>query len=110
MKEIKKQISLYISLLPTGQFSNLENINFSGLMSLIISLFIIVAGVSFFFSFLLGGIKIIVSQGNKDQLDDAKRHLTNALIGIVIVLSTWAIISFVEGVFGVNLLLFQVNL
>ena len=64
---------------------------------------IIASVVLFLFSFLLGGIKMIISGGDKEKMGVATRQIVNAIIGIVIVFSTWAIISFIEQFFGVKL-------
>lgn len=58
---------------------------------------------------LTGGLKMILSQGKKEYVDAAYKHLINAFIGLVIVFSVWAIISFIEGAFGVNIVFFNVG-
>jgi len=46
---------------------------------------------------------MIISGGNKEKMQEAQRHLINAIIGIIIVFTTWAIISLIEQMFGVSL-------
>lgn len=70
----------------------------------LLSLAIIVAAVIFFFVFLIGGIRWIMSGGDKVQVEAARGTLTNALMGLVIVLSLFAILKFIEVLFGVELL------
>lgn len=75
---------------------------------MLLSLAIIVAAVIFFFVFLIGGIRWIMSGGDKAQIEAARNTIMNALIGLVIVLSLFAILKFVEQLFGISLL--QINL
>lgn len=64
--------------------------------------------VSLFF-IILAGIKFITSGGGK-QVDEAKNMLTYAIIGLVVVLLAYFIISLVAGITGVKCILaFQFN-
>lgn len=91
-------------LRPGGQFTNLENISIPSLVSLAVSVALVVATVLFFFSFLIGGIKFIVSGGKKDHIDEAKNQILSAFVGILIVFSTWALIGYVNEFFGLDIL------
>lgn len=71
---------------------------------MLLSLAIIIAAIVFFFVFLIGGIRWIMSGGDKAQVEAARGTLTNALIGLVIILSLFAILKFIEVLFGVELL------
>jgi hypothetical protein len=54
-----------------------------------------------FAAFLYGGGQMILSFGNEDQVENGKRVLTGAAIGIVIILSSYAIVStFISGTAG----------
>ena len=90
---------------PTGQFSNLENVRFGGLVSGVVTLLLIISLLAFFFMFMFGGIKFIISGGNKDKTDAATRQIKNAFIGLFIVFSSWAIVQIVGTVYGIDLLL-----
>ena len=92
---------------PPPEFRNLRNLTIPKLIPPLVNLVIIVAIVLFVFSLLIGGIKLIVSGGNKDNTSTAWRQIVNALIGIVIVFCTWAIISIVEQFFGVKITTLQ---
>jgi len=85
------------------EFSNLKYLTIPKIFPPIINLIIVISVVLFLFSFLLGGIKMIISGGNKEKMQEAQRHLINAIIGIIIVFTTWAIISLIEQMFGVSL-------
>jgi len=64
---------------------------------------LIVIGVGFFVvQFLLGGFKWINSQGKSDKVEEAQKQLTNALIGILILFSVFAIVKIIGIAFGLN--------
>ncbi|USN52419.1 MAG: hypothetical protein H6759_05420 [Candidatus Nomurabacteria bacterium] len=44
---------------------------------------------------LIGGFKYMVSGGNDTKTDEAKKLITSGIIGLAIILSAWAITSFV---------------
>lgn len=71
--------------------------NFVGLAFLVGSLI-------FFFMFVTGGIQWIMAGGDKANVETARGKLSNALIGLVILFSTFAVMKFIEIFFGVNLL------
>ncbi len=53
------------------------------------------AGVVLFAYVVYGGVLWMTSQGEVDKIAKAKRTLLNAIIGVVIILSSWAITTFV---------------
>jgi hypothetical protein len=53
---------------------------------------------------LLGGIQWISSGGDKTALEGARGKITNAVIGIIILFSLFAILKIVEDFFGINIL------
>jgi len=58
----------------------------------------------FVFMFLWGAVSYILSGGDKGSVEAAKGRLTNALVGIILLLSTMAIVKIVEVFFGINIL------
>ena len=95
-------------LIPKGQFTPLSQLTVEGMISSAVNIVLIVASVLFLFSFLIGGIKFIISAGSKDKLDTAKRQLLNAIIGILIVFSAWSILSFIGEIYGIDFTTFQI--
>lgn len=77
---------------------------FGKILTTLISTLIIIATVAFFFVFLIGAIKWIMSSGDKAQVEAARGQITNALIGLVIVLSLFAITKLIETLFGISIL------
>jgi len=78
------------------------NLNAQGIVSNLINLVLVVAFVAFLLLLLLGGIQWITSGGDKESLAKARGKLTSAIIGIIIVISTWAILGLVKDFFGIN--------
>ena len=66
---------------------------------------LVVAGVFFVFMILWGGIKWIIAGGDKGLVESARKILTSALIGIIVVFSIYAIVKIVGcRFFGIDLL------
>lgn len=72
----------------------------TGAISSIIGLLTIVAAFWFFISFTLGGISWITAAGDKTKLTQARDKLTNAFVGLVIVVAGWAVLALAGQFFG----------
>ncbi len=92
-----------VNLNPLGQWTNLE-FTLSELISALVQLVIVLAAIVFFFILVIGGIRWIVSGGDKAQTEAARSQITAGLIGLVIVFSAWAILAAIDVFFGVNIL------
>lgn len=46
---------------------------------------------------ILGGFQWMVSAGNEERIARAKKTISGAIVGIIIVLLAWAIVTFVAG-------------
>jgi hypothetical protein len=55
-----------------------------------------------FAAFVIGGFMMMISRGNKNLLDKGTATLKNAVIGLIIVLSAYAIIQFTFKIFNIN--------
>lgn len=65
-----------------------------------IAMGIIIAGILTLLYLVLGGIEWITSAGDKAGLETARNRITNALIGLTIVVATWAIMTLVSNFLG----------
>ncbi len=97
-----------INISPGGQFAGLNNITITSIISAIIIMVLIGAALVFFFMLVWGGIRYIMSGGDKTQAEAARSQITAALIGLVIVFAAWAIINLVSIFFGIDIL--QLNI
>lgn len=93
-----------INLNPTGDFSKLGDLTVPSLVSGLIRLVLMVAALVFFFILVVGGIKWIVSGGDKAQTESARNQITAALVGLVIVFAAWAILKLIQTFFGIDIL------
>ena len=90
---------------PTGSgFTNLTTLNAASIISRLIGIILVVAAIVFFFVLVIGGVRWILSGGDKGQTEAARAQITAAIVGLVIVFAAWAITKLIEGFFGVSLL------
>ena len=64
----------------------------------------IIGATIFFFMLLIGAIQWISSGGDKAATEAAKGRITNAIVGLVILLSLFAITQLLEAFFGIDIL------
>ena len=110
-------IIVYLSLaLPTtaasidpcpsgGGFGKLCTYNSTTLTKVIangITILFIVATVASIIFLILGGIKWITSGGDKGKIEEARNWIIAAIIGLIITLASYFIISFILALFGLN--------
>lgn len=69
-----------------------------------IGLLLVIGVIAFFFMLLWGAVSWIISGGDKAHIESAKARITSALIGLVLMLSTFAIIKLIETFFGIDIL------
>jgi len=87
-----------------GAFQEATNLSVEGIVSGFVRVMLVVAGLAFFFILVIGGIKWIISGGDKAHTEGARNQITAALVGLIIVFSAWAIIGLINTFFGVDLL------
>lgn len=82
---------------------------FSIFIPKLITLAIIIGILIFFFIMIMGAIQWISSGGDKTALEEAKKKITNAIIGIVILFSVFAILKLIENFFGISILTLDIG-
>jgi len=75
----------------------------------LISLFLVAGVVIFFFTFIIGAIQWISSGGDKQALEGAKGKITNALIGIIVLFSVFAVAFLIQAFFHVTILTLDIS-
>lgn len=93
-----------IPLEPPAGWERLGEITLPNIISAFIKLVLVVAALVAFAFLVFGGIKWIVSGGDKEQTAKAQGTITAALVGLVIVFAAWAIIKLLETFFGIQIL------
>jgi len=62
----------------------------------------IIAFLLAFIYLIMGGISWITGGGDKAQLESARNKITNAIIGLIVVASAWAIMNLVGPFLGIS--------
>jgi len=91
-----------------ANLANLSGLTITGVIQTFITIALIVAGVVFLFMLIVGGIRWIMSGGDKAQTETARNQITAALIGLVVVFAAYAIATLIANIFGVDILNFTV--
>lgn len=68
-----------------------------------------IAGVATMGLLLLGGIKIIMCEGDPEKLKEGKDTLTNAILGIVVILVSGLVFQYIGRLLGVESLITWFN-
>lgn len=95
--------------LQNGQFTNVANYTPTGVARAVINLILVLAGLVAFFFLLLGGLQWILAGGDKEGTEKARKRITAALIGLVVIFSAYAIMILASQFLGVDLLQFNIN-
>lgn len=92
-----------------SKISGLSGVQFfQKLISLALNLLFVGGAIIFVFVFLVGGIRWITAGGDKAGVESAQKMVTNALIGLAILFSVFAIISLIKLLFGIDIMKFQI--
>lgn len=97
------------AIAPTiGGNPNVGPVAISALLRGLITLGIGLGAAIFLLMLLRGGLQYITAGSDKESVQKATQHIRNALIGIVVTLSIYAIAWTVSQIFGISLLQFTI--
>ncbi len=82
---------------------------FQDLVPRMVGLAFLVGVLVFFFIMITGAIQWITSGGDKTAVEGARGKITNAVVGVVILLSLFALLKVVEDFFGINILALDIG-
>lgn len=71
-----------------------------GILLFGINLLLSVSGLIAVLFIIIGGFQYITSRGNEEQAETGKRTLTNAIIGVVVIVLSFAIVRIVSNTFS----------
>jgi len=74
------------------------------LVSRLLQFSIIIAGLFFLVRLISSGYQYMTSAGDSGKMQNATKELTNALVGLIIVICAYFIAQILEVVFGINIL------
>lgn len=93
-----------------GTLGNQTGVSFfQKLLPAAINLVFVAGAIIFFFMLIMGGIQWISSGGDKGGLEAARGKITNALVGIVILFSVYAVAKLIEIFFGISILTLDIG-
>lgn len=75
----------------------------------LVSLALVVGFIIFFFNLISGAIGWISSSGDKAKLETARGRISSALVGVVILISSFALIRFIERFFDIPILTLDIG-
>ncbi|TRZ49583.1 hypothetical protein D4S03_08105 [bacterium] len=73
------------------------------LVSNAVAVAFIVAAIAFFVLLVVGGMEWLTSGGDKTKIQDAQKRISNAVIGLAIVATSYAIFTLAINFFGIDL-------
>lgn len=91
-----------------ARFQPLANISPFDMLRVLVNFLLGIAGVAAFIFLLWGGLQWILAGGDKEGTEKARKKITNALIGLAIVFSAYALLFIIKTLFGINV--FSVNI
>ena len=72
-------------------------------ISRVFSAVMIVGGIATFMYMVYGGVQWITAGGEKDKVQAAREKITQAVIGLAVLASAWAIYSLIDYFFGIGI-------
>ncbi|MBI5619504.1 hypothetical protein HY950_00920 [Candidatus Gottesmanbacteria bacterium] len=94
---------------PEGDVATIRSLEtlFANLVRSIVAL----AGIALFIMLLVAGFKFLFSAGDQKKLEEAKGTLTNAVIGLVVIVGAYLILRIIGAFTGLtNLTTFDLNI
>jgi hypothetical protein len=104
LSTVLAQVDSSIKINPGAGVKAVQGFEVGQIISWAITVILVVAGLIFFFMLVVGGLRWILSGGDKAATESARGQITAALIGLVIVFSAWAIATLISNIFGISIL------
>jgi uncharacterized membrane protein HdeD (DUF308 family) len=82
---------------------------FNKLLPNLITISLIVGVLFFLYELIHSSIQWILSQGEKEHIESARRGITNAIIGLIVLFSAFAVFKALQLFFGINLLTIDIG-
>lgn len=72
------------------------------LISVLVSVFMIVGFIFALFHLMFGAIRWVTASGDKTALQNAQDRMTQAVVGLILLVATWALMMLVSTILGFN--------
>ena len=95
-----------INTCPTGTFKlicNFKASDFGKVVGNVITTLLIIAVIIAIFFLIWGGIKWILSGGDKAKVESARNTIIGGIVGLVLAFLAYFIVTLVAGLFGLNI-------
>jgi hypothetical protein len=87
---------------PGGSGTGAEQLE--SVISLVVGLLTIVAGLAFLIYFVIGGLTWVTAGSDAKKADTAKTYMTSGAIGMIVVVAAYSIVWIVGEVLGIDIL------
>lgn len=84
--------------------------NFAKILSNLLGIMTIIAGLWFMINLISGGYFYFSAAGSVDKMKSATERIGSSLIGLVVVIAAYAVISLIGGLLGFHILDVEVNI
>lgn len=78
--------------------------NFAVMLRSLLNIVLVIGVIAVLLYLIWGGIEWITSGGDKGKTESARNKITSAVIGLIILISAWAIFQFVQQLLGLSIL------
>ena len=91
---------------PLGNVVDIDDAaaKFNSVISMIIGLLTVIAGLWFIFQFITGAIEWLSGGGDKAKIEGAQRKITNSIIALIIVVIAIFLIDLIGSLIGLDIL------
>ncbi len=103
-----------LQIFAVEQWQNLENTDVATIQSLqtlfknVVSAVVALAGVSLFVMLVIGGYNFLLSGGDQKKLEQARGTITNAVVGLIIIVCAYLILRVIEQFTGLTITKFSI--
>ena len=98
-QSVKKEVGVLDRLKTVGTsggFAETDETTLASNLGLIVNTILSLLGVVFIVLIVIAGFKWMTASGNEKQVEEARKNITNAIIGLVITVASYAIWRLVE--------------
>lgn len=105
MSFVSKVLAQGAAPLATVQVNQPEGffVDFGQMISNVLNIVLIIAVILVLFYLIMGGIAWLTSGGDKGKTESARNQITAAVVGLIIIVSSWAIMLFVQNVLKLSI-------
>lgn len=94
-----------------SNFSDVPKISdLEGIVERLIGIIPAFAGITLLVMLIVGGFLFITSEGNPQNIERAKKNITAAILGIILIVFSVLILRLIENFTGVNLTKFRIRI